>query len=136
MDLSSVATVDESFATGLGQAINNASNANNYNATSIANAIYNYDNNIAGVYWPLNEINSGDGSDYYLLARDITDDSEYTDEFYGLVSASGVTGTILVSSGLQDLFGNRGANMYLKSVNNLYGTGYNNLYKKGPNSPR
>ncbi len=95
LDLTSVVTVDTAWITGLAQAINSAGTE----ATAIANAIFNYDNNIAGFYWPLNELDFGDASDYYLLARDITDNTEQTSSFYGLVSPAGVTGTSIGGGG-------------------------------------
>ena len=99
LDFTDVTTVDATWSTELSEAINAAAIASNYDATAIANAIYNYDNAIKGVYYPLNEASSGDTSSYYLLARDIQDDSVYTSEFYGLVSPSGVIEATVVTGG-------------------------------------
>lgn len=90
LDLTSVATVDTAWITGLAQVINSAGTE----ATAIANAIFTYDNNIAGHYWPLNEPSAGDVSNYYGLGYDITDDTQ-ADGFYILVSPAGVTGADL-----------------------------------------
>ncbi len=95
LDLSSVATVDAAWSTGLSVAINNAGT----DATDIANAIFAYDANITGIYWPLNEARANDVSDYYGLAYDITDNSAKTSEFYLLVSPAGVTGTSIGAGG-------------------------------------
>lgn len=104
LNLSGITTVDQTFSTELSQAINTAALASNYDATAIANAINTYCDSVAGtgctgVYWPLNEANSGDASSFYLLARDITDDGEFSDLFYGLVSPSGVEGVSIVTGG-------------------------------------
>ena len=93
-------TVDVAFKTGLSQAINNAA----YNAADIASAIRSYDSNIVGVYWALNELLTGDASDHYILAKDLTG-IEQTSEFYGFVSSSGVVGTRIDGIGVNPLQG-------------------------------
>jgi hypothetical protein len=100
LDLTGV-TADEAFKTGLASAINTAALASNYNAHAIARAVadYNQDGQITGVYYALNELSSGDASDYYLLAYDLQSQTAITQGFYGLVSPSGVTGTVLVPGG-------------------------------------
>jgi hypothetical protein len=92
-------TIDATWSTDLSEAINNAAVSSNYNAHSIAAAIFAYDNNISGVYYALNELSSGDASDCYLLAYDIATQTAITQGFYGLTSTSGVTGTRLVLGG-------------------------------------
>jgi len=103
LDLSSVTTVDEDWSTGLSAAINTAAENSGYNAAEIAIAIHQYDPDIVGYYWALNEINNGDASDYYLIARAIGTNIEQVADFYGLVSASGVNGTRLVNNGAVNL---------------------------------
>jgi hypothetical protein len=93
LDLTNVATVDAAWSTGLSIAINAVTS---YDPHAIAAAIYNYDNNITGHYYALNELSSGDGSNYYLLAYDIQTQTAITQGVYGLTSPSGVTGTVLV----------------------------------------
>ena len=95
LDLSGIVTMDATWCTGLAVAINAAGVMNKCNAKAIANAIHAYDANIAGYYWSLNEIRSGDPASYYILARDIEDDSEQTSDFYGLVTKSGVAASSL-----------------------------------------
>jgi hypothetical protein len=98
MNFSAVTTVDAAWSLGLSQAINTAALESNYNPHSIAAAIKAYDANIVFVYYALDESNSGDVSNYYILAYD-QDGVQIESEFYGLVSPSGVTGTSLVLGG-------------------------------------
>ena len=93
LDLTGV-TVNAAYKTALASAINNAAKDSNYNAVTIANAIYNYDNNIAGYYWLLNEAITGNASSYYGLGYNITNDTQ-ADGFYLLTSPTGVTGISL-----------------------------------------
>lgn len=161
LDLSDVTTVDAAFSTGLSDAINTAALANDYDATAIADAIVAYmlaydDTWVIlgspGVYWPLDEAGSGDTSDYYLLAKTFDSNAERTSDFYGLVSASGVTGASLVASdntNNNDQYGNLRNDQYGQSVNpssaavkggetvdnnDQYGNGRNDIYGSGLNN--
>jgi hypothetical protein len=94
IDLSAIITGDwVAWQLGLSQAINAVTS---YDPHDIAAAINAYDSNITGSYYALNELASGDASDYYLLAYDIETQTAITQGVYGLVSPSGVTGTVLV----------------------------------------
>lgn len=98
LDLTSVITVDASWVLGLLQGIDNAAIRGLYDPDLIAAAIFTYDNNIDGFYFPINELASGDVSDYYLLAKDLPTQTEQTESFYGLVSPSGVEGVVIKSA--------------------------------------
>lgn len=98
LDLTSVVTVDQSWAIGLSVAINNAATRDLCDPDLIAAAIFAYDSDIDGFYFSINELASGDASDYYLLAKDIPTQTEQTESFYGLVSPSGVEGAVIKSA--------------------------------------
>jgi hypothetical protein len=103
-----VTAVNEAWSEGLSQAMNAAALASNYNAHAIAAAAKTYINSVDTgaanfIYYALNELSSGNASNYYLLAYD-QDGVAQTSEFYGLVSASGVTGTSIDSLMLNDQY--------------------------------
>jgi hypothetical protein len=121
LDFSAVTdTIDATWSTDLSIAINTAALSSNYNAHSIAAAIFDYDNNITGTYYALNELSSGDASNCYLLAYDIATQTAITQGFYGLTSTSGVTGTILVPGAGIGMYGPN-KSMY-GEVESVYGT--------------
>jgi hypothetical protein len=93
LDFTAVTAVDASWGLGLSQAINAVTS---FDPHEIAAAINTYDSDITGYYYALNELSSGDASDYYLLAYNIQDQTAITQGVYGLTSPSGVTGTVLV----------------------------------------
>jgi hypothetical protein len=125
LDFTNVTTVDESWSTELSEAINTAALSSNYNAHSIAASIFNYDNNISGVYYALNELSSGDASNCYLLAYDIATQTAITQGVYGLTSTSGVTGTQLVPGG-NSIYGPKKS--ILGPVRSIYTGNKNSIY--------
>jgi hypothetical protein len=95
LDLTSVADVNAAWSAGLSAAINSAARLYGYNPIKIAQAIRDYDSNIAGVYFKMNEGTIGSNTDsYYLLGYNISTD-EAAPGFYGLTSVAGTDGILL-----------------------------------------
>ena len=90
-----ITTMDATWTAGLCSAIKNAATASNYNAHAIAAAIVAYNGDIAGYYYALDELSTGDASNMYLLAYDIQTGIAISQGVYGLTSPSGVTGTVI-----------------------------------------
>ena len=124
LDLTGV-TADVTFKSALQIVINNAARNSNYNPHTIARAIIAFNSDIGGFYYALTELNAGDASSYYLLAYRM-DGVVMTSDSYGLVSPSGVTGTVITVGGTSNYglkksnFGNRTSN-YSPGIQSNFG---------------